>query len=38
VTAISITIASEYIDAAMGKMAQALGGGKKDAANAFRIH
>jgi predicted lipoprotein with Yx(FWY)xxD motif len=27
----------QYVSA-MGKMAQALGGGKKDAANAFRIH
>jgi hypothetical protein len=27
----------QYVNA-MGKMAQALGGGKKDAANAFRIH
>jgi hypothetical protein len=27
----------QYV-AAMGKMAQALGGGKKDAANSFRIH
>jgi predicted lipoprotein with Yx(FWY)xxD motif len=27
----------QYV-AAMGKMAQALGGGKKDAANAFKIH
>ena len=27
----------QYV-AAMGKMAQALGGGKRDAANAFRIH